>query len=77
MPLDPRLPSAHRPTPQDCSAGCLYNVSADPGEHVDLSSALPAVKAAMQARSMMGGEALMRSRPGREGKRSGLPATED
>ena len=34
----------------DCSAGCLYDVVADPSERVELSAARPAVKRALLAR---------------------------
>jgi hypothetical protein len=33
----------------DCSAGCLFNVTADPGEHHDLSAAMPDERDAMLA----------------------------
>lgn len=35
---------------QGCPTGCLFNISADPGEHNDLSAALPQTKLALRAR---------------------------
>eukprot|EP00937_MAST-01D_sp_MAST-1D-sp2_P002111 g2111.t1 len=37
-------------TAPGCPGGCLFDVEADPGEHVDLSAQLPALKAALAAR---------------------------
>jgi hypothetical protein len=34
---------------EDCTLGCLFNVSSDPGEHFDLASDMPEVVASMAA----------------------------
>ena len=37
-------------TTMDCETGCLYNLTEDPTEHVDLSASLPAIVASMKER---------------------------
>jgi len=54
--MGPRYPNAsttHANEPEcDCgSQGCLYDIFADPGEHVDLSASQPAIAAKIRARA--------------------------
>lgn len=48
-PLYPKVPATGDKV-QDCSQGCLYNISADAGEHHDLSKEYPAVTKQMLGR---------------------------
>jgi len=41
-PLYPKVAASGNET-LDCNSGCLFNVTADPGEHNDLGSEQPAV----------------------------------
>ena len=49
-PFYPNATTSWNNTPVDCGSGCLFDVFADPGEHVDLAAARPGDLAEMQAR---------------------------
>ena len=58
------------PHPTPCAEGCLYDIFADPTEHVNLKDTMPSVYTAMMAKLMAHGKTVYQtdySEPGTEG----------